>query len=348
MPFMYEIKQPWRGLLGSIITAFIGIVLYLLVVNWWRPWGETSWLVAAQYFFWVFNWIFWLLFHFSNWPFQKIAQPWQGLLGLLVALLLAWPTRLLMHTIGWDAQQFNLGVAIMFWIFLLSAWSEMPLFTAYKGKQPLTGINGFVTSAGLGLLTFFFLPQRQILGIELGFPFLWFVVAVVFAVIFEDWPFHTLKQPMKAFVLVGYLSLFSFICYGVLYYFGLDLYALDARAGAFLLIYLLALLVPPGLFDNWPLHKLHTIPRGIITIIYTTTISILLFRYLLANSPSPGPSLYPGTELAFVTSQFIFLFKVLVLSQCLFIGWWVYFGLMGMARAPKPEDSFTLAVQAER
>lgn len=347
MPFLYDIQQPWRGLLGLIITAFIGIGLYFIFVHWWRPWGEQSWLVAAQYFFWVFNWIFWLLFHFNNWPFQKMSQPWQGVSGMLLALLLAWPTRQLMHAVAWDRQQFNLGVAIMFWIFLLSVWSGMPLFAAHQGKQPLTGINGFVTSTGLGLLTFFFLPERQILGMELGFPFVWFVVAVVFGVILEDWPFHTCNQPMKALVLVGYLSLFSFACYGVLYYFGLDLYALDAKAGAFLLIYLLVLLVPPGLFNNWPLHRLHTIPRGIITIVLATAVAILLFRYLVALSPSPGPSLYPGTEFAFITAQFVFLFKVLVMGQCLFIGWWAYFGLMGMAKAPRPEGSFTLSPHTE-
>jgi len=353
VPFFARMNQPMRGIVASIFTVILGVLLLVIPLYVWKPWGVNATLAPAglgdldnvvqlgMYFgAGLFAWMFAFTFHLANWPFQKVPQPLQGLFVGIASLVGAYVVYYFLHfVLKWDADIFNICVLWLFWVFVLGPWGGMPLAVSYENKQPLCGMVGLITSFGLALLAWWFVPE-EFHGYVPGFPFVWFLISTVFALTWNNWPFANVKQPVQLIILVGFLAFFSFIYVWVAGKYGLRFFPTIAehKAGAlpdlsgstFTLLWLFVILVPVGLFQFWPCHKMPNVIRGLLFIIVTLIITIVIWRWILAAEPAaPSPQLAPLVH-------FRWIFLALDWLLALFVGWAIVWCNMGLFMTPPP------------
>jgi len=235
-----------------------------------------------------------------------------------------------MHILHLGDYIFSIGVAWLFWLFTLGPWTGNPIGNAYQFKQPITMFSAFIVTLGLGFLTWWIVPI-EFLGKMTGFPFVWFVLAVIIVFTWQMWPIQV-KSPI--ILLVGYMAFFSFVLLWILSSSGMDFFAAPGsaqygRAGAFLLILLLAYLVPNVWFQFWPIHRLSPWWRGFIVVIFGTVVAVLVYRLLF----SIGGGKYP------------FLAKTMAWGFCIFVGMFLYYTMGGGAMAPPVPDTAGLPEQ---
>lgn len=328
MPFYHRIAQPWRGVFAVVLCAVLGALIYYAgsLSFWWQgsaanPDGNTpGGALLPLYLIFVLVWTFLLTFFFEGWPFKSLSQPGQGIMASLLALVLAAVTYYVFdHMARWAGMIFPIGVAWLVWIFSLGPFAGGPLNKAYQGKQPITGISGFITTLGFTLITVWIIPE-QWKGIAVGFPFVWFAVAIWFFMLWPTWPLPASPVTTQWITRLGYFGFFSFVILWVLSAVGLPFFA-DNRASGFALIYLLAILVPVGLFQYWPFHKVGEVGRGWIWFVITAIVGVI--AYLIVNSFAP-------------TERALFDAKVVTWGLALFTGYWFYTLLAGGAAAPAP------------
>jgi hypothetical protein len=327
VPFYYKVGQPLRGVVACAVVAVMGVLTYLILASWWAPWGDKSYVMLTLYLLCVLDWIFLVGMHFANWPFTKISQPLQGVLASALCLLLGYITYfILFDVLGWAAHIFPIGVAWLLLIYVFGPWSDFPITSAYGGKQPITGISASVTTLGFALTIWWIIPEK-FLGIATGFPFVWFLVGCWFGFTWGLWPFQV-KMPQRLIIMLGYVTFFSFVYLGILAAARMNFLAAPgdpefSRGPTFLCTYIVALLIPVGLFQNWPIHRLPVVRRGFITIVYTLIIGVLVY-WLLYIIGHGDP---------------VFLQKVLSVEFCLLMGYFFYYTNWGGALAPPPGAS---------
>ena len=353
LPFFAKLNQPMRGIVGTVMTFIIGALIMVIPLYLWKPWGVNAALAPAgmgdldnivQLGMYMgaglFAWMYWWTFHMSNWPFQKVPQPLQGLLAGAGSMVGGFITYYILHSVlKWDADIFNMSVLALMWVFILGPWGGMPFAIAYEQKQPVCGIAGFIASCGLGLLVWWFLPA-EFHGYVPGFPFVWFLMSTVFALTLNLWPFAQVKQPQQLVLLVGFMAFFSFIYVWVGGAYGLQFFPTVAahKAGAlpdlsgstFTLLWLFVILIPVGLFQFWPFHNAPNVARGFAYLIVTLAISIGLWMWILSAEPAaPVPALAPVVHFRWV-------FLALDWTLALFVGWSIVWCNCGVFMAPPP------------
>ena len=130
-------KQPWRGLIQWPIMGVVTVLLVLVLVHWWQPWGLVDTNAAEpfgsvlNFSLWVvgcFGWFAWFAFHAGNWPFHKLRQPLQAICAIAASTVGFTVAYLFFKTyLGWGAQLFSLMICWYFWTLALSTLSGMPL-----------------------------------------------------------------------------------------------------------------------------------------------------------------------------------------------------------------------------
>ncbi len=352
-PFFAKMNQPMRGIVGTIMTVVIGALLIVIPLYVWKPWGVNAQLapvglgdldnvVQLGSFLGcgLFAWMFGLTFHFGNWPFQKVSQPVQGLLIGVLSLIGTYVCYYIFHfVLKWDAHIFNIMVLWLMWVFILGPWGGMPLAVAYEQKQPVCGFVSMITAFGLSLLVWWFIPE-EFMGYVPGFPFVWFLISTVFGLIWNNWPYATVKQPQQLIILVGFLSFFSFLTVWIMMEYGLPFFPTvaahkagalpDLSAGTFVVLWLFVILVPVGLFQFWPFHNIPNVIRGVAYIIATLVVTILIWKWILAAEPAaPVPAVAPLVHFRWV-------FLALDWLLALFVGWAIVWCNCGLFMAPPP------------
>jgi hypothetical protein len=308
-----------------VLCTVIGVLMYYIgrLDFWWS--GSSAGAAPGSallplYLIFVLCWTFLLVFYFGNWPFNKMSQPGQGVMASLLALVLAGITYYIFdHMARWAGLIFPIGVAWLIWIFSLGPFAGNPIVTAYEGKQPVSGISGFIATLGFTLVTVWIIPE-QWMGIAVGFPFVWFLAAVWFFMLWPTWPLPKGPLTVQWVTRLGYFGFFSFVLLWILSAVGLNFFA-DSRAAGLGLVYLLALLAPVGLFQYWPFHNMGEVSRGWTWFIITAIVGIVV--YWIINSFAPA-------ERALYDAQ------VVTWGLALFAGFWFYTMLLGGAGAPPP------------
>ncbi len=292
---MFRIGQPVRGFLALAIMVVVGLAIYFVArLDIWYPGlpaGSGVAMLALPLLF-VFVWLFLFMLYFANWPFQKVSQPWQGILVSLLVLVLGCITYYIFHhMLHWTAHIFTIGVLWLIWAFGLGGFAGNPIPTAYGGKQPISGIIGAITTLGLTLVTWWIIPDQflgaffagaspYVAGGLTGFPFVWFLIAVMFMMVWPLWPFPAAPQGTQLWVRLGFLGFFSFVLLWILKAIGLDWFT-NPMAPLFILTVLHPLLWWALLFQFWPVHGIREAPRGFIVFIVGSLAGILVFYFVM-------------------------------------------------------------------
>lgn len=353
VPYFAKLNQPMRGIIGTVMTIVIGVLIMVVPLYLWKPWGVNAQLApvgmgdldnVVQLGMYLgcgaFGWLFWWTFHMGNWPFQKIAQPTQGLLVGVFSLVGTYITYYIFHNVlQWDAHIFNICVLWLMWVFIMGPWGGMPLAVYYEQKQPVCGIVGFIATWGFALLTWWFVPE-EFLGYVPGFPFVWFLVSTAFALTLNFWPFENTKQPQQLILLVGFLAFFSFIYIWIAGAYGLTFFPTvaehkagampDLSGGTFTVLWLFVILVPVGLFQFWPFHKMANVSRGFMYLIVTLAITVGIWLWILSAKPAA-----PVPDLAQLV-HFRWIFLALDWLLALFVGWAIVWCNCQLFMAPPP------------
>jgi len=222
-----EQTVPRFGYWGNVVVGFVIVLavslgLYWLFVD--PEWGVISktypqpWFV---WFFWAIMVLCWFSFEGSNWPFNKLKQPWCGILSTLAICVVAagvnWficgvlgrvdPT-FAWDGVGKDAASFVVLIGFVLWNTWPVNWQHYP-WTDLGLKQPIVGLVEvawgavWVTFAYIILFWPHFAAWAgvPVVGEPLmSFPTTigWFYACLILflfnGVIFENWPYSIFKK----------------------------------------------------------------------------------------------------------------------------------------------------------
>jgi hypothetical protein len=332
-------KQPMRGLVQTLITVIPGMLVMLVVVYWWHPWGSPGQPTAAYSTFgtpivftlWVactFGWSAWWSFHAMNWPFQKLRQPWQGLCSFAcVNVVMGATFWIFYYYLHWGDQIFSLLVAWYFWVLVLSTLSGFPILSAFKGKQPLAGIVGFCVSWFLAFVTFYALPLSGSMfgnSTSVGFPFAWFLIAMFTFWLFLGYPMGSMKQPLNVLVHVGILGFFMIVLLALVRAGGLNYWAPVTSAhylegGVWVLIAILVGVYTMTAFQMWPFHRLPFWPRAVVWLTIIFGLTALIWDLGIARYAPAAATAKANPAAWFAHTSYIF--WALTWCMCLFWSW---------------------------
>jgi hypothetical protein len=339
VPFYFKLKQPLRGILAVIFTIAVGAIFYYLGSQkfWWEEAVKPiSFAVLPNYLLVLFAWMFVYANYFHFWPWGKLSQPLQGVASTLTIIVLSGINFYVLNNMAhWGAHLFYISSAWLFWIFMFGAWTDNPLATQYAGKQPICGVSGYVITLGMALLTWWLAPA-SFLGNASGVPFTWFLVAVAIAFCLQMFPIQ-IGLPWRAFGILGWFVVLSFLLIWVLKALGLDPFAvtfpvpasmdeatgypvfLAAKGSTFSIVLLMSILTPVALFQMWPFHKLSYLRKGFLWMVLGTGIGIVAYWIITSISLDP-----------------VVISKVVTWGFCLFVGMFVYYTNFAGALAPDP------------
>lgn len=187
-------KQPYGGLIAGAVSIVISSLVWKLLLIWFEPGNAYSYLSYTQFFIFAYGW-FW-----HNWPFDKMAQPWKGLIftGLTIVF------GIIVYKI--------IGPISESYIFYLPLWLFYFFYDSpISSKNPLK--KGVFWTAIILVFSYIVYASQ----IAMGFPFEtakgqdMFALAFVFLLLFyalEGWPFSLLPQPFHGLgVCVGTIGM---------------------------------------------------------------------------------------------------------------------------------------------
>jgi hypothetical protein len=332
-------KQPMRGIVNLLIPLIPGVLLMIIVCYLWQPWGAPGEktadfstfgtpIVLSLYLASTFGWAAWWSFHAMNWPFQKVAQPLQGILSFICVNAAVFVTFwFFYYYLNWGDQIFSLLICWYFWILVLSTLSGFPIVSAFKGRQPLSGIIGFCLAWFLALVTWYALPLSGTMfgaSTSVGFPFPWFMVACLTFWLFMGYPYGNLKQPFNMLIHVGILGFFMLVMLGVLRAAGLNYWdpvtsAHYLEGGVWVAIAInIAMYVMTG-FQLWPFHRMAFWPRAILWVIIIFGLTALIWNLGVANAAPIAATAKANPLLWFLHTSYTF--WVLAWCMCIFWSW---------------------------
>jgi len=336
--FLVRMKQPLRGLVQLLIMGISALLYMLVFCYWWKPWG-TPGAADAQFFgfgspavfcLWTiccFGWFSWWAFHLGNWPFHKIAQPWQGICSFLACNVGFSITFLFFYNyLGWGDQLFSLMVCWYFWVLVFSTLSGMPLLIAYGGKQPLAGIVGFLCTWSFAFITWYLLPVSGELFYQkasVGFPFPWFLILCITFWYSMMYPMGNIKQPLNLVIHIGVLTFWMLVALVVLRAFGLNYWepfvgAHYLEAGVWIAIAINFAIWIPTTFQMWPFHRMPFWPRLVLWLIIIIGASTLIWSFISGNAP-PAATMEADKAAWFAHTSYMF--KILAWNMALFVTW---------------------------
>jgi len=336
-PFLARMKQPWRGLIQWPIMGVVTVLLMLIFVQWWQPWGPPDaaagdfgsvltfslWLVGC------FGWFAWFAFHAGNWPFHKLGQPLQGICAIAASTVGFTLAFLFFYNyLGWGDQLFSLMICWYFWTLVFSTLSGLPLLNAYKGKQPLTAIVGFCLTWAAALVTWYALPAAGtgefFQGTAFGFPFPWFLIAVITFWIIQLWPMGNIKQPLHLIIHLGLWTFWMLVLLVILRAFGLNYWepvtgAHYLEAGVWVAISINVGIWITTTFQMWPFHRLPFAGRAVLWVFLIVLITQLIFKFAVSGTAPPAATLAADPAAWFAHTEHTF--YALAWNMAAFYGW---------------------------
>ncbi len=337
-PFYYRIRQPFRGLLAVLFVIVVGAIFYYIGTQkfWWpAPAKPISFIALPLYLLILFPWIFMYEKYFHFWPWNGFSQPARGIGASITVIVSAGVHFYILNNMAhWGAYMFDIASAWLFWIFMCGPFLDSPWDKAYKGKQPITGISGMVSTFGLALITFWIIPE-EFLGQRTGLPFTWFTAAVLMFFVLKGFPVQ-IGLPARALAIPGWFAALAFVEIWAQKSIGADPFAETFPAGTepmkgalFMTAWLMAIQVPVGLFQMWPFHRFSPLKKGFLWIVLGTVIGALVYWLEITISLDP-----PVTA------------KVVTWSFCLFIGFFLYYVCLEGEQAPDPAADLARAPES--
>jgi len=335
LPFYMRIDQPWRGILLVIMSILIGLAFYYVGTAsfmWTAAEAPISYLLLGMPGLIIFAAMFLFQMYGFNWFFFKFKQPAQFIVGSLFTILFGAVVYLIMaKVVKFEAVDIGIiGIAWLFWILALGGWTGMPIAEAFRFKQPITIITGFIVTFGLALISWWLIPAT-FHGVNTGLPFLWFLVTAIFGFAWSNWPMQVNKNFI--IVLMGYVGMFTFIFIWLMRLAGLDYFAPFGspeynRGGAFLNWYMMMLFFQIVCFQFWPFHKLPNFWKGLCVNILGLVLGIVAYLVI--------------TNMGAAAGDYIWMWygKVTSFGLSLFVGIFLFFTMGGMAMAPPPKGTF--------
>ncbi len=350
VPFYFKLKQPFRGLFAVIFTVVIAAIFYYVGSQ--KFWYEESvqplsWIIFTNFLILLFVWMFVYAYYFQFWPWSKLSQPLQGLAITFTIIVCAGVTYYIMyHMAHWGAYIFGISSAWLFWILVLSGWTDYPLAVQYAGRQVLGGVSAFFITLGLGLLTWYTLPAVFLGNATGGLPFIWFLTSTLIGLCLKDFPVQ-IAHPWRVFGFVGWFAALTFLFIWVFKAAGVDALAVSypvpagmdtagnpvfeaARGSTAMLCVLVAIIAPIALFQYWPFHKLPPLQKGFAWMAISTGLGIA--AYFIVTSVSVDP---------------VVISKVVTWGFCIFVGMFVYYTNFGGALAPDPASDGAVAAAVQ-
>ncbi len=324
MPFYYRIGQPWRGLLAILFSAALGAIFYFAGTQkllWSEDLKSYAYAALPAYLLVLFVWMFVYQHFFQFWPWGKLSQPTRGIaVTLTIVIASAINFYVLFYMAHWGAHFMSIVSAWLFWVNMLSVFTDNPLVTQYRGKQPLCGISGYVITFGMALLTWWIVPQT-FLGNNTGVPFIWFTAAVFIAFCLHLFPVQ-IALPWRAIGLTGWFVTISFILAWIFKAAGVDAFEVvaqgePAKGSIFGVILLLGLLVPVAMFQMWPFNKLPPLQKGFLWIVLGILLGIGGYWAFISITLDP-----------------VIITKAVTVCFCFFLGMFTYFVNFDGAMAP--------------
>ncbi|MCP4746601.1 MAG: hypothetical protein GY874_10755 [Desulfobacteraceae bacterium] len=198
-----SMKQPLGGAIAGVVSIVISALVWKLLLNWFEAQEAYAYLSYTQFFVFTYGW-FW-----HNWPFDKMGQPWKGLLFTAITIVFGLFTYQMIGPIA-ESYIFYLPLWLFYFFYDSPITSQTPLR------------KGFFWTAII-LVFSYLLYACQIV---MGFPFATakgqdvFALAFIFLLLcyaLEGWPFSKLPQPFHGFGVCAGTLLMTAAFYPVFY-----------------------------------------------------------------------------------------------------------------------------------
>ncbi|MCK9442516.1 MAG: hypothetical protein M0Q13_13990 [Methanothrix sp.] len=257
-------KQPLRGLI-PIIFVVIGSILFIVIGSNLLGLDPGTLSVYALFFVWTA----FLISLSDKWPFQKVEQPYVGLIFLTVALIIGVLHPVAMNVLGFGPEYY--------WPLISNLFLGVGLVIAFGNKL----VNGLSQPKAVALNTLFCYVLAALLIKFMGFvPALWFALFVYVIFWLEQWPVLNLAQPSKgilSFVIIGFLSLildYGFKLAGTSFF--------KPDAGLWFVIWVWWLVAFSWQLETWPVKGLSQPVKGIAGL--GITIALTFISYYIVTS----------------------------------------------------------------
>lgn len=198
-----EEPQPLFGIGGMVIVwVWAAIIWFVMryVVGW-------DWFKATA-IDWAIIWMAFFFLGFENWPFNKIKQPFQGIIVAALCHIFGVLHWYVLEWIGWDPNVYL--VPILCNLFFLMALSLFCLDNEYMAnvKQPAKGIlNNLLWYMGAIVLALW-APMG-------GIPAHWFPWGLIVNLGFGKYMLRGMKQPSKGIMQLA-LWVFGIMIYTII------------------------------------------------------------------------------------------------------------------------------------
>ncbi len=330
LPLYLRMRQPNRGTLGVVLSIVVGVLLYFVCVEWWKTWGAGSLFSFMYYIVFVLMWTWISLFYFQWWPFAKLRQPYKGLLCTVECFVIAAVMYLIFVThLGWAQHVFNIASIWVLLAFILGPWIGSKTVVAVGGKQPLAGISGTAMVCGLSLVIWYFVPET-FMGAARGFPFIWFLAGVIWALTFQTWPIATKDLGATVLLWCGYLAFSSFALLWILNVAGIGWYTKNVQALVWTLIMIAVLLFGDMLWQHWPVHRWKKLwAAGLFELGFWTIVSTVAYVLLSRWAATKGTAVAAG-----LPADQAFLWKVNAVLLAVISMTALYWGVWGVVEVP--------------
>ncbi|MGD9696983.1 MAG: hypothetical protein AB7V42_15125 [Thermoleophilia bacterium] len=210
--------------LGRPVAAVVGVWALSLVL-WWilvdPEWGLVEGAYpqpAGAYLFWVIGVFIIAAFNFGGWPFTRLRQPLAGLLAAATHIALGCAiVAIIVYALGrWDATFASdlagetgfLACALIVlpgfycWTAVTAHWGNRPFADL---DQPRQGLAAFLAGAFMTMAGFFILIHPELsagdsqgpfrLGTAVGWLYSGIVVALLFAMLWNNRPWSAMRSP---------------------------------------------------------------------------------------------------------------------------------------------------------
>lgn len=264
--------QPRKGLMFVVIAAIAAFIFVYAVL----PGLGLTIFDGTNYAFPFFFWAFALLSFFGNWPFNKLAQPWGGLLTAVLAWVLAVPSWLIPISLLGDPADptvgpynaFALISYALFFLFML-AW--------FYDTWPVAGLAQ--PRKGLVLLAISFVGGWVVYAIIGAIPQMWlyFIPMWLVPTALDYWPTATMKPYLKGTIWLLFVLVGTWLTNLIFEATGIPLYS--ARGSDFASI-IFGGMVYMYTFEGWPFQAMKQPLKGVLLLLTTLLIGAIILPLL--------------------------------------------------------------------
>jgi hypothetical protein len=216
--------EPRLGALARPVAAIVGVWGVSLVLWWllidpkWGIFDNAYPQPTGAYLFWVIGVFIIAAFNFGAWPFARFRQPLAGIAQVVTHVVLGCAAAaFIVQVLGrWDAvfssgaagKAGYLGCALIVlpgfycWTIVTAHWGNWPYADL---NQPRQGLGAFLIGSFMTMVLFFLLIHPELagghsagpfrIGTTVGWLYSVIVIALLFAMIWRNWPWSSIGNP---------------------------------------------------------------------------------------------------------------------------------------------------------